>query len=93
MRLRSEDSMISRTLSLFLFSIACCLWGQDAYPRKPIQVIVPFSVGGGSDTFVRILARAVQQFDLSEQPLTVINVPGAGGTIGSRRARYAPADG
>ncbi len=68
--------------------------GPDmAYPRKPIKVIVPFSAGGGSDSFVRILQRAIREEGLLPHPLVVINVPGAGGAIGSRRVRNASPDG
>lgn len=63
------------------------------FPVKPVKVIVPFAPGGGSDTFVRIIQSGVQANDLLGQPLTVINVPGAGGTIGSRRAKGAFPDG
>ncbi len=65
----------------------------DSYPGKPIKVVVPFPAGGGSDSFVRIIQKAVRDEQLLAQPLVVINVPGAGGTIGSRRARQATADG
>ena len=64
-----------------------------AFPRKPIKVVVPFPAGGGSDTFTRIMQTAIRDADLLPQPLVVINVPGAGGTIGSRRVRDAQADG
>ena len=63
------------------------------FPRKPIKVIVPFGAGGGSDTFTRIIQRAVEKNELLPAPLVVINVPGASGTIGSRRAKNARADG
>lgn len=64
-----------------------------SFPTKPVKVIVPFSPGGGSDTFVRILQSGIQANQLLGQPFTVINVPGAGGTIGSRRAKGAFPDG
>ena len=63
------------------------------YPNRPVKVLVPFAAGGGSDTFARVIAQGVKDNRLLPQPLVVINVPGAGGTIGSRRARDAPADG
>ena len=63
------------------------------FPRKPIKVIVPFGAGGGSDTFVRILQQGIQEEQLLEQPLVVINVPGAGGAVGSRKVKDALADG
>ena len=63
------------------------------YPSRPIKVIVPFGAGGGSDTFVRIIQKAITDHQLLPQPLVVINVPGAGGTIGSQRATNAEPDG
>lgn len=79
-------------VGLLLFVVGACL-SDTEFPRKPIKVVVPFSVGGGSDTFVRLLTGAIRAEGLSEQPFVVINVPGAGGTLGSRRVRQAPADG
>lgn len=66
---------------------------DEEYPQKPLKVVVPFSPGGGSDTFVRIVQKVIQEEGLLPQPLVVINVPGAGGTIGSRRVRDGQADG
>ena len=63
------------------------------FPERPVDVVVPFAAGGGSDTFVRILQKAIRENDLSPQPFVVRNAGGAGGTIGSRRARDAKPDG
>lgn len=63
------------------------------YPQRPIKVIVPFSAGGGSDTFARIIQRAIEDQELLPEPLVIVNVPGAGGTIGSRRVKDARPDG
>jgi tripartite-type tricarboxylate transporter receptor subunit TctC len=63
----------------------------QAYPTKPIRLIVPFPAGGATDIF----ARAVSQ-KLGERlgtNLVVDNKPGAGGTIGSDLAAKAPSDG
>lgn len=56
-------------------------------------MVVPFAAGGGSDTFGRIIQNAIEQHDLLPQPVVIINVPGAGGTIGSRRVKNARPDG
>ena len=64
---------------------------QDAYPSKPLRIIVPFAPGGGID----ILGRTVGQ-KLSErwkQPVVIENKPGASGAIGFELAAKAPADG
>jgi tripartite-type tricarboxylate transporter receptor subunit TctC len=65
----------------------------DRFPRKPLKVVVPFPAGGGSDTFTRIMQKAIRDANLLPQPMVVINVPGAGGTVGSRRVRDAKPDG
>ena len=63
----------------------------QAYPARPVTVIVPFAAGGATDVVGRIitdyLSRALgQQF-------VIENVPGAGGTTGSTRAMRATPDG
>ena len=63
----------------------------QAYPTKPITIVVPFSAGGTTD----ILARLVGQYLTTElgQPVVVDNKAGAGGNIGGALAAKAPADG
>ena len=64
---------------------------SQAYPARPIRMIVPFPAGGATD----ILARALSQ-KLGEklgQTVVVDNRPGAGGTIGADAASKASADG
>ena len=63
------------------------------YPAKPIQVVVPYAAGGGSDTFVRIIQRGMADQQLLAEPLVIINQPGGIGTIGSREVKNAAADG
>ncbi len=63
------------------------------YPERPIQIVVPFGPGGGSDTFARALKQAIEEHELLPQPLVIVNVPGAGATIGSRRVKNAEPDG
>ena len=64
---------------------------QDAYPSRPVAMIVPFAAGGPTDALARIVAQGLTE-KLGQQVL-VENVPGAGGTIGSGRAARAEADG
>lgn len=63
------------------------------FPARPVKVIVPFAAGGGSDTFGRIIQSAIRDNELLPQPMVMVNVPGAGGTIGSRRVKNTRPDG
>ena len=63
------------------------------FPRRPIKVVVPFGAGGGSDMFTRIVQQAVENEQLLTEPMVIINVPGAGATVGSRRVKNARPDG
>ena len=66
---------------------------EGVFPRKPIKVVVPFGPGGDSDTFARIMQKTIRDHELLPEPLVILNIPGAGGTIGSRRVRDAAPDG
>jgi tripartite-type tricarboxylate transporter receptor subunit TctC len=64
---------------------------QGTYPDRPIRFIVPFPPGGGTDTWARIAAEAMQP-ELG-QPIVVENRGGAGGLVGTEAAAKAPPDG
>ncbi|MBC8354043.1 MAG: tripartite tricarboxylate transporter TctB family protein [Planctomycetes bacterium] len=66
--------------------------GAD-YPDRPIHLIVPFGPGGGSDTYARALKQAIEDHEMLPQPLVIVNVKGAGATIGSRQVKNAEPDG
>ena len=68
------------------------LWAQaSAWPSKPVNLVVPFPAGGGTDAFARPLAA---QFAKSTGKMLVIdNRGGAGGTVGASFAARAAADG
>ncbi len=63
------------------------------FPAKPIRVVVSFAAGGGSDILVRTLAKSIEVNKLLPVPLVVLNVDGAGGSIGARQVRSAAPDG
>jgi tripartite-type tricarboxylate transporter receptor subunit TctC len=63
----------------------------QAYPSKPITIVVPFAAGGPSDALARILGDRMKA--TLGQSFVIENVTGAGGSIGVGRAVRAPADG
>src|SRR5947208_10475816 len=65
-------------------------WAQ-AYPARPVRLIVPFAPGGQTDAIARLVGQKLsEQFD---KQFYVENMPGAGGNIGMGRVVQAPADG
>ena len=63
----------------------------EAFPSKPITLIVPWPAGGGSDTVMRMLSEPMAK--AIGQPIVVVNKPGAGGQIGLRETAEAQPDG
>jgi tripartite-type tricarboxylate transporter receptor subunit TctC len=61
------------------------------YPSRAIQLIVPFTAGGGTD----LASRAVATYLSNKwgRPINVVNVPGAGGAIGTTQVLKGKADG
>lgn len=63
----------------------------EAWPTKPVKIVVPFTAGGGTDIVARLLAEALRP--LLGQPVIVENRFGAAGGIGTQFVSKAPADG
>lgn len=63
----------------------------QAYPNKPIRMVLPFPPGGGTDTLGRLVAERMSE-RLGQQVL-ITNVAGGSGTVGSDQTRRAEPDG
>jgi tripartite-type tricarboxylate transporter receptor subunit TctC len=63
----------------------------QAFPTKPLKVVVPYPPGGGTDGLGRITCQFLQE--KLGQPIVVQNLGGASGTLGSETVRRADADG
>ena len=76
-----------------LLASFCCSLAQaaDAYPSRPIRMVVPTGAGGVTDILARILAERMR--DGLRQQVVVDNRPGAGGIIGSDIVAKAQPDG
>lgn len=66
-------------------------WSQDAYPARPVKLIVPFPPGGPTDIMGRTAAKAMG--DALGQSFVVENKAGAGGNIGTDAVAKAAPDG
>jgi len=83
--------MIQRRLALLLPLLFASVVHAQAWPAKPVRVIVPFAPGGGSDITARQFSHKLSEF-LGQQ-FVVDNRGGAGGLIGMELTARSPADG
>src|SRR5699024_1996503 len=65
----------------------------DDYPKKPIELMVPFSAGGGNDLVARTLANHASKYLPNNAKITVINKPGGVGVIGTTELFHSEPDG
>jgi tripartite-type tricarboxylate transporter receptor subunit TctC len=63
----------------------------QAYPTKPVRLLVPFAPGGTTDVLARLVAQKLA--DSLGQQFVIENKPGAGGNIGTELAVKSPPDG
>jgi len=84
------SSFLSAALASALL-LSGAVSAQEAWPNRPIRLVIPFDPGAGSDAIHRYfggeLSKAVGQ------PVVVENISGAGGSIGATRVARSPADG
>lgn len=79
------------TLSALAFAALSGSAFAQAYPDRPVTVVVPFAAGGPTDTVARLVSEVMSR-ELGQQVL-VQNVGGAGGTLGAGQVAEAGPDG
>lgn len=63
------------------------------YPTKPIELIIPFGAGGGTDLVGRIITNKIHEYLPNNQQMVVVNKPGGTATIGTTEVLEADPDG
>lgn len=83
--------MIRSACAILCFALAAAAGAQEAFPTRPITMIVPFPPGGVADLTGRPTAAAMEK--VLKQPVAVVNRSGAGGAVGMAAAANAKPDG
>jgi tripartite-type tricarboxylate transporter receptor subunit TctC len=91
MKMKRSAFLRAAALALGAAALPAAFAQPQAYPAKPIRLIVPFPAGGATDLFARTLSQKMGE--KLGGTLVIDNKPGAGGAIGSDLAAKAPADG
>ncbi|MBO0903316.1 tripartite tricarboxylate transporter substrate binding protein [Jiella sonneratiae] len=81
----------SAALALAAAAFAAPARAADDYPSRPIQMIVPWGAGGGTDAVGRVIASQLQE--VLGQPVNVVNRTGGSGVVGHSAIANAEPDG
>src|SRR2546427_2634663 len=80
---------MKKLVAALLFFAAAAAHAQ--YPQRPVQLIVPWGAGGGTDATARIIASLLER-EL-KQPINVVNRTGGSGVVGHQAIASSPPDG
>src|SRR6188508_848969 len=90
--MRKTTRALAAAAGLALAITAPAVTAQATWkPTKPITIIVPWAAGGSTDQVSRVTAAEIEK--ALGQKVVVVNQGGASGSIGTRNAMQAPADG
>jgi tripartite-type tricarboxylate transporter receptor subunit TctC len=82
--------MVRAVFGLILLCFGLSAWAQ-AYPARPVKIIVPYGVGGSADVYARYLGAKLQ--DSMGQPVVIENRPGGGSIVGTDVVAKSDPDG
>lgn len=90
--MRTRKTLVATGLAFALVTaLSFMATAQDRFPNKPIQMIVPFSAGSGTDIRARMVGKKMSEH--WGQPVVVVNRPGGGGIAASSIVARAAPDG
>jgi tripartite-type tricarboxylate transporter receptor subunit TctC len=82
--------MVRAVLALLLLAFSISSWAQ-AYPSRPVKIVVPYGVGGPADIYARFLGAKLQE--VMGQSFIVEDRPGAGSIVGTDYVAKSAPDG
>ena len=88
--MRVSKGFAAVVFGALVFALSGSVWAQ-AYPAKPVHVVISFPPGSGTDIVGRLIAQKLSEY--WGQPVLAENRGGAGGSIGTAAVAKAAADG
>ncbi len=85
------EKILNRLLIASLSAVTSLAMSQEAFPSKPVKIIVPYAAGGPADLLARQVAERLGP--RLGQAVLIENKPGAGGHTGGEQVAKGPADG
>lgn len=85
------NKILTALLVLGLSALASLALAQDAFPNKPVKIVVPYAAGGPADLLARQVGEKLGP--RLGQAVVIENKPGAGGHTGAEQVAKGPADG
>jgi tripartite-type tricarboxylate transporter receptor subunit TctC len=88
---KSRRRMVVTTLGASTLALAPAVAQSQAFPSRPIRIVIPYGTGGGTDILIRAIAPSLSR--TLGQNIVVENRPGGGSVPGTEQVVRAPADG
>jgi putative tricarboxylic transport membrane protein len=80
--MRNGARLLALTLAAVALASGLTALAQDKYPSRPIEVVVPYAPGGGTDNLMRMITGIIEENKLSPVAMNVVNKPGGSGAVG-----------
>lgn len=80
--MRTRRVALAVAVALPAAGLAAGVLAQPKYPTRPIEVVVPYAPGGGTDNLMRMIVGIIDENRWSPVPLNVVNKPGGSGAVG-----------